>query len=262
MRPSLGQWRASFRHLRRSPRRLGLVGRRGGARWAKLAAMSDEARPRRQRTTDPDEYVIRIVDDPAAIDADAWSALLAGQPAATPFISHAYLRALHQSRARSAHRLGAAVPRPRACRRAGRRLPAVPQGPLLRRVRVRLGLGRRLPAPRPRVLPEAAVRGAVHAGARPAPAGADATSSGCCCCAASSSSRARPSCRRCTCSSSTTPTRRRRARRAGDAPHGAVPLDATASPRPTPTSTSSSPACSATSARRSSRSGAASPKPA
>jgi predicted N-acyltransferase len=60
--------------------------------------MSDEARPRRQRTTDPDEYVITIVDDPAAIDASAWSALLAGQPAATPFVSLAYLRALHQSK--------------------------------------------------------------------------------------------------------------------------------------------------------------------
>jgi uncharacterized protein len=60
--------------------------------------MSDEARPRRQRTTDPDEYVIKIVDDPAAIDADAWSALLTGQSTTTPFVSLAYLRALHQSK--------------------------------------------------------------------------------------------------------------------------------------------------------------------
>ena len=47
-----------------------------------------------------------------------------------------------------------------------------------------------------------------------------------------------------------------------DAQHGAVPLAATARPRRTPTSTTSSPACSARSARRSSRSGAASPRPA
>ena len=51
-----------------------------------------------------------------------------------------------------------------------RRMPAVPEGPLVRRIRVRLGLGRRLPAPRPALLPEAAGRGAVHAGARAAPA--------------------------------------------------------------------------------------------
>ena len=80
------------------PRQPRLVGRRGDARWAKLAAMSEEARPRRQRTTDPDEYVIKIVDDPAAIDHDAWSALLAGQSTTTPFVSLAYLRALHQSK--------------------------------------------------------------------------------------------------------------------------------------------------------------------
>ena len=53
-----------------------------------------------------------------------------------------------------------------------RRLPALPQGPLVRRVRVRLGLGRRLPAPRPRLLPQAHRRDPVHAGAGAAPAGA------------------------------------------------------------------------------------------
>jgi len=60
--------------------------------------MSDEARLDPRDRTDRDEYVIRIVDDPAAIDADAWSALIAGQPSATPFVSLAYLRALHRSK--------------------------------------------------------------------------------------------------------------------------------------------------------------------
>jgi uncharacterized protein len=46
------------------------------------------------------------------------------------------------------------------------RLCAVPEEPLLRRVRLRLGLGRRLPPPRPALLPQAAGRRAVHAGAR------------------------------------------------------------------------------------------------
>jgi hypothetical protein len=44
---------------------------------------------------------------------------------------------------------------------------------LLWRVRVRLGLGRRLPAPRPALLPQAAGRRALHAGAGHAPAGRD-----------------------------------------------------------------------------------------
>ena len=41
--------------------------------------------------------VIRVVDDPAAIDADAWNALLEAQPSATPFMRHEYLAALHAS---------------------------------------------------------------------------------------------------------------------------------------------------------------------
>jgi predicted N-acyltransferase len=45
----------------------------------------------------PEEYVIRVHDDPAAIDADAWNALLASQPAPTPFLRHEYLAALHAS---------------------------------------------------------------------------------------------------------------------------------------------------------------------
>jgi uncharacterized protein len=43
------------------------------------------------------DYVIRVVNDPALLDAPAWDALLALQPQATPFMSHAYLLALHAS---------------------------------------------------------------------------------------------------------------------------------------------------------------------
>jgi uncharacterized protein len=43
------------------------------------------------------DYVIRVVNDPALLDALAWDALLALQPQATPFMSHAYLLALHAS---------------------------------------------------------------------------------------------------------------------------------------------------------------------
>jgi predicted N-acyltransferase len=46
------------------------------------------------RTAEP---VIRVHDDPAALDAAAWNALLAGQPAPTPFMRHEYLLALHAS---------------------------------------------------------------------------------------------------------------------------------------------------------------------
>ena len=80
--------------------------------------------------------------------------------------------------ARVAQRMAAHAAGRRAssrCRRDGALLgaaPALPEDPLVRRVRVRLGLGRRLPAPRPALLPEAAGRGAVHAGARAAAAGA------------------------------------------------------------------------------------------
>lgn len=43
------------------------------------------------------DYVIRVVDDPAAIDAAQWNALLAAQPSRTPFMRHEYLLALHES---------------------------------------------------------------------------------------------------------------------------------------------------------------------
>ncbi len=44
-----------------------------------------------------EEFVIRVFDDPSEIDAATWDALVAAQPSATPFVSMAYLRALHQS---------------------------------------------------------------------------------------------------------------------------------------------------------------------
>ena len=43
------------------------------------------------------EYVIRLFDDPAALDAAQWNALLARSATATPFMRHEYLAALHAS---------------------------------------------------------------------------------------------------------------------------------------------------------------------
>jgi predicted N-acyltransferase len=43
------------------------------------------------------DYVIRVFDDPAGIDAAAWNSLLDAQPSATPFMRHEYLAALHAS---------------------------------------------------------------------------------------------------------------------------------------------------------------------
>ena len=48
------------------------------------------------------EYRIRVHDDPAAVDARAWDALLSRQRAPTPFMRHAWLLAMHRS--------GSAVP--------------------------------------------------------------------------------------------------------------------------------------------------------
>jgi predicted N-acyltransferase len=59
--------------------------------------MSDDARARKRSKADTDDYVLRVVDDPAEIDAAAWAALLAERPSASPFASLAYLRALHES---------------------------------------------------------------------------------------------------------------------------------------------------------------------
>src|ERR1700712_1914265 len=43
------------------------------------------------------DYVIRVFNDPAGIDAAAWDSLLAASPSRTPFMRHAYLLALHRS---------------------------------------------------------------------------------------------------------------------------------------------------------------------
>lgn len=43
------------------------------------------------------DYVIRVFDDPAQIDAAAWNALVESRPSATPFMRHEYLLALHAS---------------------------------------------------------------------------------------------------------------------------------------------------------------------
>jgi|SRR5664280_518990 len=46
---------------------------------------------------DPDASTLRVCTDPGDIDAAAWDALVEEQPSATPFVSIAYLRALHAS---------------------------------------------------------------------------------------------------------------------------------------------------------------------
>jgi predicted N-acyltransferase len=43
------------------------------------------------------DYVIRVLDHPALVDAAQWNALLDSQPSATPFMRHEYLLAMHDS---------------------------------------------------------------------------------------------------------------------------------------------------------------------
>jgi uncharacterized protein len=43
------------------------------------------------------DYVIRVLDHPGAMDSAQWNALLANQPSAGPFMRHEYLLALHES---------------------------------------------------------------------------------------------------------------------------------------------------------------------
>lgn len=59
--------------------------------------MSDDRGRRKRGGVADADHVIRVHDDPSAIDASAWAALLAAQPSATPFVSLAYLAALHDS---------------------------------------------------------------------------------------------------------------------------------------------------------------------
>ena len=60
--------------------------------------MSDDARRRKQGGGDDEDYAIRVVDDLAEIDTEAWALLLEAQAAATPFVSLPYLRALDGSK--------------------------------------------------------------------------------------------------------------------------------------------------------------------
>ena len=48
-------------------------------------------------SSDANDYVIRVVDTAAAVDAAHWNALLASQNGATPFMQHEYLAALEAS---------------------------------------------------------------------------------------------------------------------------------------------------------------------
>ena len=48
--------------------------------------------------SDSNDYVIRVLNSPAAIDAGVWNALLALQPEDSPFMRHEYLTAMHDSR--------------------------------------------------------------------------------------------------------------------------------------------------------------------
>lgn len=52
---------------------------------------------RARRGEPSNDHVIRVIDDPAQIDAPQWDALVDAQPSATPFMRHAYLLALHAS---------------------------------------------------------------------------------------------------------------------------------------------------------------------
>src|SRR3989440_4025537 len=47
--------------------------------------------------TSSNDYVIRVLDHPAAIDAACWNALLRSQADPTPFMRYEYLSALHES---------------------------------------------------------------------------------------------------------------------------------------------------------------------
>ncbi len=99
----------------------------------------------------------------------AWNALGHSQP----FLSHAYLSALHETGCASpetgwsphyltAWRDGALVGA----------LPLLCEGAQLRRIRLRLGLGGCLSPPRPPLLPQVGRRGSLHAGTRTTRAGA------------------------------------------------------------------------------------------
>ncbi|HJV62938.1 MAG TPA: peptidogalycan biosysnthesis protein, partial [Albitalea sp.] len=55
-----------------------------------------------REATSSNDYVIRVIDDPAAIEPTRWNALLERHPDPTPFMRHEYLAALHASGSASA----------------------------------------------------------------------------------------------------------------------------------------------------------------
>ena len=59
--------------------------------------MQDADREGTAEETGSNDYVIRVFDEPAAIDAAQWNSLLDAQASATPFMRHEYLLALHAS---------------------------------------------------------------------------------------------------------------------------------------------------------------------
>ena len=59
--------------------------------------MGDDARRRKRSGAAGDEYVVRVCDDLAEVDGEAWRSLLEAQPSANPFMSLEYLRALDDS---------------------------------------------------------------------------------------------------------------------------------------------------------------------
>jgi predicted N-acyltransferase len=58
---------------------------------------ADDPARRDKAPTAAADYVIRVVDDPAEIDAAGWDALQQASPSSTPFMRHAYLVAMHLS---------------------------------------------------------------------------------------------------------------------------------------------------------------------
>ena len=69
-----------------------------------LEVVRNKLREDENSTVNPsaNDYVIRVFDDPGQIDAAQWDSLLAAQLEANPFMSHAYLSALHASGSASA----------------------------------------------------------------------------------------------------------------------------------------------------------------
>ena len=100
-----------------------------------------------------------------SIDATRWDALSGG----APLVSHAFLRVLHDTRLRfERHGLDALLSQRLARRHARRGDAALRQDALLRRICVRLGLGRRLSPLRAPLLSEARGGDSFHARTGPA----------------------------------------------------------------------------------------------